>query len=196
MFDPQEVVSQVEAKRYPPQWRVFLGIKDGCSYSLQVVLFSFLGLFLFSVVLVAILNAFGKGTSLAVFEVFVLSWLIGMLAIVSLCVWWAVRAYKADGRSCFVILPEGIVMCYRGQRNKVSVLYFEQIQKLSLDHQTVVTGGESGSSSTLYAWFNVFYHNGTYVKWDLPTTTYGNPIALGGNVVAAYERFLQQRGQR
>ena len=125
---------------------------------------------------------------------FILSFLIEILAIFGL-LFWLLRSYLADRRSRFVFLPEGVVECYRGKRNKVAVLHFEQIQKMSLDHETSVsTDSEGYTRSSLSVWLNVYYQNGTFVKWDLPPR-YGDPIALGGNIVAAYEHFMRLRGQ-
>lgn len=187
MFDPQEVMNKLQKKSYPQEWRVLAGKASGCFYLAMALAILFGGVLLF-----LLLNIITFSFDMPV--LFILSFLIEILAIFGL-LFWLLRSYLADGRSRFVLLPEGVLECYRGKRDKVAVLHFEQIQKMSLDHQTSVsTDSEGHASSSLSAWLNVYYQNGTFVKWDLPSR-YGDPIALGGNIIAAYEHFMRLPGQ-
>jgi hypothetical protein len=188
MFDPQEVINMVRNKRYSQGWRVLAGDAEGRIYLVKAFV-TLCGGALLVLLLGIITSPFQQPV------VIILSFLIGILAIFGL-LFWLLRSYLADRRSRFVFLPEGVVDCYRGKRDKVAVLHFEQIQKMSLDHRTSVsTGGQGYASSSLDVWLNIYFLNGTFVKWDLPFR-YGDPIALGGNIAASYEYFMRLRGQR
>ena len=188
MFDPQEVINMVQNKRYPQAWRVLAGDAEGYIYLLKAFITPFGGALLFFL-LGIITSPFQQPVTLA------LSFLISILAIFGL-LFWLLRSYLADRRSRFIFLPEGVVDCYRGKRDKVAVLHFELIQKMSLDHQTLVSSdGQGHASSSLDVWLNIYFLNGTFVKWDLPFR-YGDPIALGGNIIASYEYFMRLHGQR
>jgi hypothetical protein len=188
MFDPQEVINMVQNKRYPQGWRVLAGDAEGRIYLLKAFVTLFGGAMLL-LLLGIITSSFQQPVAI------VLSLLIGILAIFAL-LFWLLRSYLADRRSRFVFLPEGVVDCYRGKRDKVAFLHFEQIQKMSLDHQTSISTYRQGyASSSLDVWLDIYFLNGTFVKWDLPFR-YGDPIALGGNIVASYEYFMRQHGQR
>ncbi len=102
----------------------------------------------------------------------------------------------AEGRSLLVLLPEGVVECYRGEMNKIAVLSFSAVQKMNLDKQTTIRSDREGftSSRTNY-WLNVYDRRGGYVKWNI-RTCYGDLVVIGGNIIAAFEYYQRQQIQQ
>jgi hypothetical protein len=122
----------------------------------------------------------------------------GVLLLGGLCIWGAIAARRSaikDGRSLLVLLPEGVVECYRGEADKITALRFDRIRRMDMNTQTVISTDSKGDthSSTSY-WLNVYDTAGRYQKWDL-RNTYGDPIVIGGNIIAAYEYYRQQPSQ-
>jgi hypothetical protein len=188
MFDPQEVINKVQLRDYPKDWRVLV-VKENW--------FSIFQTFLVALTLGAILGAiFGAIAEVLSSNQLIgdLVWLVVMLSITGL-LGRSVILNKASRYSWFVFLPDGVVECYHGDREKLGILHFDFIKKMDLDHQTTVSvdSGRS-SSSSMAVWLNVYFQDGRFMKWDIPDR-YGDPIVLGGTIVAAYEYFIQLHGQ-
>ena len=189
MFDPQEVINKVQLKDYPKDWRVLVAKENW---------FSIFQSFLLALILGAVVGViFGQiawdlSSSQLISQ---LVELVVMLPITGLLCWGVVLLYKKGRYSWFVFLPDGVVECYHGDREKLGILHFDEVKKMDLDHQTTmsVERGRSTSSS-MEVWLNVYLQDGTFMKWNIPAR-YGDPIALGGTIVAAYEYFIQLRGQ-
>src|SRR6266702_8782524 len=166
----------------------------GCAVVGAVLLLCFGGLVVFLGVAAAV-GSLGSSNAL-------LSLLIALGALLlvgGLCLWGALailRFARNEGRSLLVLLPEGVVECYRGKADKITALRFDRIRRMDMNTQTVVSTDSDGSrrSSTSY-WLNVYDTAGRYQKWDL-RTTYGDPVVIGGNIIAAYEYYRQQLSQQ
>ncbi len=102
-----------------------------------------------------------------------------LLLLGGLFIWGAIAVIRSaikEGRSLPVLLPEGVVECYRGKTDKTTALRFDRIRRMDMNTQTVVTTDSEGKrhSSTNY-WLNVYDTAARYQKWGL-RQTYGDPI--------------------
>ncbi len=194
MFDPGMVITSVQRNQYSPDWRIMRGKSHmGCAVVGAVLLLCFGGFVVFLGVAAAV-GSLGSSNAL-------LSLLIALgvlLLLGGLFIWGAIaiiRSARKEGRSLLVLLPEGVVECYRGKADKITALRFDRIRRMDMNTQTVVSTDSEGNrhSSTNY-WLNVYDTAGRYQKWGL-RQTYGDPIVIGGNIIAAYEYYRQQPSQ-
>ena len=189
MFDPQEVMNKVQQKDYPQDWSVFIVEENLFSTIIQSFFVSLLLGALLGVILATIAMAFSSSP--------LIGWLVGLVGALPIpaLLWRDNLSAVANRYSWFVRLPDGVLECFHGKREDMAVLHFDLIRKMDLDHQTTVKADSDGNTeSTLTTWLNVYSQNGTYVKWNIPSR-YGDPIALGGTIVAAYEHFMRMHGQ-
>ncbi len=194
MFDPGMIITSVQRNQSSPGWRIMRGKSHmGCAVVGAVFLLGFSGLV---VVLVGAAAVGSLGSSYALPSLLIA---LGVLLLFGgLCLWGALailRFARKEGRSLLVLLPEGVVECYRGKADKITALRFDRIRRMDMNTQTVVSTDSDGSrrSSTSY-WLNVYDTAGRYQKWDL-RQTYGDPIVIGGTIIAAYEEYRHHQSR-
>jgi hypothetical protein len=194
MFDPGMVITSVQRNQSSSSWRIMRGKSHmGCAVVGAVLLLGFGGLV---VVLVGAAAVGSLGSTDALPSLLIA---LGVLLLFGgLCLWGALamlRFARKEGRSLLVLVPDGVVECYRGKADKITALHFDGIRRMDMNTQTVVSTDSEGSrrSSTSY-WLNVYDTAGRYQKWDL-RQTYGDPIVIGGTIIAAYEEYRHHQSQ-
>jgi hypothetical protein len=192
MFDPQEVMNKVQQKDYPQDWRVLV-VRVNWYLTIPTLLFLPIAGYAIGGIIAALVTLL---VNLSSWMAVVLVWLVGGLLFLLLVGWPMIEnSGLLDRHTRFVFLPDGVVECFRGKREKMAFLHFDLIKKMDLDHQTTVSvDSEGSSSSAMMVWLNVYFQDGTFMKCNIPAW-YGDPLVIGGTIVAAYEHFMQLCGQ-
>ncbi|QBD74914.1 hypothetical protein EPA93_02470 [Ktedonosporobacter rubrisoli] len=204
MLDPTKVIHTARQGHYPADWQVFPSkSRLGCAIGIAIFLLCF-GIVFGSSLGIAVTS--GLEISSFRLETFNIAsphidgpGLVAALVVAGLFLLaavWIVRGSLLEGHSLLVLLPEGVVECYRGQKDKIAHLSFNMVQKMDMDKQITVRGDtEDRTSSSTDYWFNVYYRENRYVKWNIHDC-YGDPIVIGGNIIAAFEHYQRQQMQQ
>ena len=183
MFDAKEIIDQVKRGNYSTNWHVYRGAgMYGCAVTAGIIAACITaGIIWVETLLSTLMNPL----------LFLILGIPCMVCIIATFALW----YNANSnaRSILVLLPEGAVQYYAGRPKSFLWLYFPIIHKIELAQETDISGTDGDVSSRTDYWLDVYWHDGTYRKWDI-RDCFGDQASRGKAIIAAYNYYWYQQG--
>jgi len=177
MISAKEVITLVKQGKSDPNWRIYRvrhnSREDGCIIPSAVVGF---------ILLVFFLLALASGPSS-------LAWVFLLMAMSCITIA-GIFAFipQLTEPSFIVFLPKGVVLCYAGNPDNNSWLYYPSILRIELAYETEISGFDGDVSSRIDYWLDVYGTDGSYRKCEIDDC-FGDTAYICKTIIASYNHY-------